>query len=148
MVVALKLDRISRDSYDSQWFKKYCNENECEIYLASENYDLNTLSGNMMYGITSLFAEHERKEIGRRTKRGLNEIARQGKYPQKAPIGYVRNAEGFLEVETLGAEVVRDVFKYYSEGMSANAIAEKMLNEQRYYGTTGNWEERIGKKEK
>lgn len=70
-VVALKLDRISRDSYDSQWFKKLCAEHECEIHLVSENYDLTTLSGNMMYGITSLFAEHERKEIGRRTKRGL-----------------------------------------------------------------------------
>lgn len=126
-VVALKLDRLSRDSYDSQWFKKLCAENNCDIYLASENYDLTTLSGNMMYGITSLFAEHERKEIGRRTKRGLEEMVHQKRHPNIAPYGYIRNEEtGKLEIDPVTSLVVKEIYEMCASGKSTRSIANEL----------------------
>jgi len=140
VVVALKIDRLSRENLDSQLVKKHCIDNDCEIILINENYDLNTLSGNMMYGIASLFAEHERKEIGLRTKRGLEEMVLQKKHPNRAPFGYVINKEtGHLEINPIESVTVKEVFDLCAKGYSTRGIATFMKENNRYL-QRGKWE--------
>lgn len=46
-----------------------------------------------------VFGQRERKEIGARTKRAMEEMALEHIHPSKAPYGYTRNSEtGHLEV--------------------------------------------------
>ena len=72
---------------------KYCKENNCAIDLLYENYDINTPNGEMLYGMNVLFVQRERREIAGRTKRGMEEAVRQGKYPSRAPYGYQKDED-------------------------------------------------------
>ena len=78
VIVAIKVDRLTRDGYDGQWLLKECNKYNVILDLLYEQYDINTVNGEMMYGMNLLFAQRERKEIGNRTIRGLEEAVRQG----------------------------------------------------------------------
>ena len=47
----------------------------------------------MIFGMNLVFGQRERKEIGARTKRAMEEIALERIHPSKAPYGYIRNKE-------------------------------------------------------
>ena len=141
VVVAIKVDRLTRDGYDGQWLLKYCQENDVLLDLMYEQFDVNTSNGEMMYGMNLLFAQRERKEIGARTKKGLEEAVRQGKYPTQCPLGYIRNLEGKLEIDPVSSLVIKEIFELYSTGMSMNAIAIKLQDEGRFNKFNTKWRE-------
>lgn len=92
-LVAIKTDRLTRDSYDGYWLLNHCTRYDVKIELTLESYDISTANGEMMFGMNLIFGQRERKEIGTRTKRGLEEMALQKIHPNKAPYGYTRNSE-------------------------------------------------------
>lgn len=141
VIVAIKVDRLTRDGYDGQWLLKECNKYDVMLDLLYEQYDINTVNGEMMYGMNLLFAQRERKEIGNRTKRGLEEAVRQGKYPTQVPLGYIRDEEGFLTIDPVSSLVIKDIFELYANGMSMNAIAEKFEKEKRFNKKNTRWRE-------
>ncbi len=141
VIVAIKVDRLTRDGYDGQWLLKECNKYDVMLDLLYEQYDINTVNGEMMYGMNLLFAQRERKEIGNRTKRGLEEAVRQGKYPTQVPLGYIRDEEGFLTIDPVSSIVIKDIFELYANGMSMNAIAEKFEKEKRFNKKNTRWRE-------
>ncbi|MFA5604051.1 MAG: recombinase family protein [Bacilli bacterium] len=132
IVVAVKVDRLTREGYDGHWFLKYCKEHNCMIDLLYENYDINTPNGEMLYGMNVLFAQRERREIASRTKRGMEEAVKQGKYPNKAPYGYIKDENGILIPNPITSLVVKDIYDMYLNGMSSVDIMEKLKNDNRY----------------
>ena len=141
VIVAIKVDRLTRDGYDGQWLLKECSKYDVSLDLLYEQYDINTANGEMMYGMNLLFAQKERKEIGNRTKRGLEEAVRQGKYPTRAPLGYTQTDDGYLVIDPVESLVAKDIFKLYASGMSMNAIAKKFEKENRYNKKNARWRE-------
>ncbi len=99
-LVAIKVDRLTRNNYD------------VKIELILEPYDVSTANGEMIFGMNLVFGQRERKEIGARTKRAMEEMALERIHPSKAPYGYIRNKEtGHLEVEPIEVEVVKEIFE-------------------------------------
>lgn len=141
VIVAIKVDRLTRDGYDGQWLLKECTKYNVLLDLLHEPFDVNTVNGEMMFGMNLLFAQRERKEIGSRTKRGLEEAVRQGKYPTQCPLGYYRDDKGFLQIDPVPSLVIKDIFELYASGMSMNAIALKFENEKRYNKKNTRWRE-------
>jgi len=139
VIVAVKVDRLTRDGYDGQWLLKECNKYDVILDLLYDHYDINTVNGEMMYGMNLLFAQRERKEIGSRTKRGLEEAVRQGKYPTRVPFGYKRNLDGKLEIDPVSSIVVKDIFELYASGLKMNAIAKKFNLEGRLNSKNNKW---------
>ena len=70
-------------------------EHDVKIELILEPYDVSTANGEMIFGMNLVFGQRERKEIGARTKRAMEEMAIQKIHPSKAPYGYIRNKEKF-----------------------------------------------------
>lgn len=132
VVVAIKVDRLTREGYDGHWFLKYCKENNCAIDLLYENYDINTPNGEMLYGMNVLFAQRERREIAGRTKRGMEEAVRQGKYPSRAPYGYQKDEDSTLIPDPITSLVVKDIYSMYLNGMSSAGIMDKLKYDNRY----------------
>ncbi|HPE14670.1 MAG TPA: recombinase family protein [Bacilli bacterium] len=132
VVVAIKVDRLTREGYDGHWFLKYCKENDCAIDLLYENYDINTPNGEMLYGMNVLFAQRERREIAGRTKRGMEEAVRQGKYPSRAPYGYQKDEDSTLIPDPITSLVVKDIYSMYLNGMSSAGIMDKLKYDNRY----------------
>ena len=97
-LVAIKVDRLTRNNYDGFWLLNYCEEHDVKIELILEPYDVSTANGEMIFGMNLVFGQRERKEIGARTKRAMEEMALEHIHPSKAPYGYIRNKEtGHLE---------------------------------------------------
>ena len=138
-LVAIKVDRLTRNNYDGFWLLNYCEEHDVKIELILEPYDVSTANGEMIFGMNLVFGQRERKEIGARTKRAMEEMALGRIHPSKAPYGYIRNKEtGHLEVETIEAEVVKEIFELCKQGNSTRGIATIMKDNNAYL-KQGKW---------
>ena len=138
-LVAIKVDRLTRNNYDGFWLLNYCEEHDVKIELILEPYDVSTANGEMFFGMNLVFGQRERKEIGARTKRAMEEMALEKVHPTKAPYGYIRNAEtGHLEIEPIEAQVVKEIFELCKEGKSTRGIAT-IMKEQNAYLKSGKW---------
>ena len=141
LVVAMKVDRLTREGYDGQWFLKFCKDNNCGLIFLQENYDVTTPDGEMMYGMSLLFGQKERREIGNRTRKAMEEAIKQGKYPAKTPFGYIKNEDKKLEINPMEAEIVKDIFELYSQGNNASKVASIMKKDNRYLRNGEKWNE-------
>ena len=140
-LIAIKVDRLTRNNYDGFWLLNYCEEHDVKIELILEPYDVSTANGEMIFGMNLVFGQRERKEIGARTKRAMEEMALEKIHPSKAPYGYVRNKDtGHLEIEPIEAQVVKEIFKLCQEGNSTRGIATIMKDNNAYL-KNGKWRE-------
>ena len=138
-LVAIKVDRLTRNNYDGFWLLNYCEEHDVKIELMLEPYDVSTANGEMIFGMNLVFGQRERKEIGARTKRAMEEMALERIHPSKAPYGYIRNKEtGHLEVEPIEAEVVKEIFELCKRGNSTRGISTIMKDNNAYL-KQGKW---------
>ena len=138
-LIAIKVDRLTRNNYDGFWLLNYCEERDVKIELILEPYDVSTANGEMIFGMNLVFGQRERKEIGARTKRAMEEMALERIHPNKAPYGYIRNKEtGHLEVEPIEAEVVKEIFELCKQGNSTRSIATIMKDNNAYL-KQGKW---------
>ena len=138
-LIAIKVDRLTRNNYDGFWLLNYCEEHDVKIELILEPYDVSTANGEMIFGMNLVFGQRERKEIGARTKRAMEEMALEHIHPSKAPYGYIRNKEtGHLEVEPIEAEVVKEIFELCKQGNSTRGIANIMKDNNAYL-KQGKW---------
>ena len=139
IIVAIKVDRLTRNNYDGFWFLNYCEENDVKIELILEPYDVTTANGEMIFGMNLVFGQRERKEIGARTKRAMEEMALKHIHPSKAPYGYIRNKEtGHLEIEPIEAQIVKEIFELCKQGNSIRNISITLKNKKAYL-KTGKW---------
>ncbi len=139
VIVAIKVDRLTRNNYDGFWLLNYCEEHDVKIELILEPYDVSTANGEMIFGMNLVFGQRERKEIGARTKRAMEEMALEKVHPAKAPYGYTRNSEtGHLEVEPIEAQIVKRIFELYKNGTTIRGISNT-LNEEKAYLRQGKW---------
>lgn len=138
-LIAIKVDRLTRNNYDGFWLLNYCEEHDVKIELILEPYDVSTANGEMIFGMNLVFGQRERKEIGARTKHAMEEMALERIHPSKAPYGYIRNKEtGHLEVEPIEAEVVKEIFELCKQGNSTRSIATIMKDNNAYL-KQGKW---------
>ena len=138
-LIAIKVDRLTRNNYDGFWLLNYCEEHDVKIELILEPYDVSTANGEMIFGMNLVFGQRERKEIGARTKRAMEEMALEKIHPSKAPYGYIRNKEtGHLEIEPIEVQVVKEIFELCKQGNSTRNIATIMKDNNAYL-KQGKW---------
>lgn len=61
-LVAIKVDRLTRNNYDGFWLLNYCEEHDVKIELILEPYDVSTANSEMIFGMNLVFGQRERKE--------------------------------------------------------------------------------------
>ena len=93
----------------------------------------------MIFGMNLVLGQRERKEIGARTKKTMEEMALEKVHPAKAPYGYIRNAEtGHLEIEPIEAQVVKEIFELCKQSKSTRSISITMKDNNSYL-KIGKW---------
>ena len=87
--------------------------------------DTSTPMGRLMLGILSAFAQLERENIRLRTRMGMKERVKTGLWMggERVPFGYDYNKEKGILEPNKDAEKVRQIYKLYIEGKSAQDIA-------------------------
>lgn len=102
-----------------------------DLGIAVVTHDLDTRheSAEIMGAVGGAMATAYRKEIGRRTRRGLEGLARSGKSAGGRSYGYVPAAlsgTGRIEIDEAQAAIVRRIFTLYADGHSPRSIATRL----------------------
>lgn len=135
-VIVYKLNRFSRDRYDSAKYKHKLKKCGVKVVSAMENI-ADDPSGILLESVIEGMAEYYSAELAENVKRGMTENALEGKWPGGVvPLGYKLDENHHLVVDEKGASIVRSIFKAYTCGTTKKRIAE-MLNEKFIYTPTG-----------
>jgi site-specific DNA recombinase len=111
------------------------------VQVVTHDLDTRQESAGILGAVLGASSEAYRKEIGRRTRRGQEGVARAGKSAGGRAYGYVPAAlsgTGQLEVNAEQATVIRQVFTWYAEGVAARTIAAR-LNAQGVPSPGSSW---------
>ena len=105
---------------------------DLRIEVITHDLDTRLESAAILGAINGAMSEHYRKEIARRTRRGLEGLARNRKSTGGRAYGYISATDspsGEREIDPAQAEIVRRIFTMYADGMSPRAIAAELNQE-------------------
>ena len=127
-IVAVKLDRLSRNTRDFLGLLDYCDEHACGIVSIAESFDTSTPVGRAVVTVLMAFAELERSQIADRMQSGRDEKARQGeRNGAPVPYGYTYTG-GQWAAQPEQAATVRRIFAEFNRGASLRGIAAMLNN--------------------
>ncbi len=95
-VVVHKIDRLARNIEDHVAIRAALRKAGVALVSVTENIE-ETASGKLVEGIHALMAEFYSANLASEVKKGMAQKAKQGGWPGKAPIGYLRARKGGRE---------------------------------------------------
>ena len=134
-VLVYKLDRFSRNKFESVIHKKTLRDNSVTILSAMENLT-DSPEGRMMETILEGFNQYFSEELTQKVNRGLQESWRKGKATGGQDLFGYDVVDKKYVVNEYESNIVEDAFMMYSQGYKAVAIAEK-FNECGYRRKNG-----------
>ncbi len=136
IVLVHKLDRFSRNRYDSAIYKNELKKNGVKVYSVLENLDSSPESV-ILEALLEGMSEYYSKNLAREVMKGLKENALQCKHTGGIPpLGYDVSPDGHLVINEAEAEAVRLIFDRYSQGISYDTIISE-LNRKGYLTKQG-----------
>ncbi len=125
-VIVWKIDRFSRNKYDSTRYKHTLYKNNVTLISATEPID-DTAEGQLMESIFEGFAEYYSKDLAQKTTRGMTENVLKGKFNGGPLIfGYVIDNDRKFQIDPDTAPVVEDIFNRYANGESIRSIIDDL----------------------
>lgn len=131
-VLCMDIDRLSRgSSFDSGYITNILQVNNCQIITPQKTYDLNGEYDEQFTDLKFMFARMELKTIAKRTKRGRDASAKEGKWTHRKPFGYnivdIPGTKGkTLAINEPEADTVRLIFELSAQGKGHNVIAREL----------------------
>ncbi|MFN8473904.1 MAG: recombinase family protein [Anaerolineae bacterium] len=127
-VVVWKADRLFRDNRKFMLFAWAIQEQGVKIISITEPFDMDTMEGELVGFMYSLFGKKERLAIKERMAGGKLLASKAGKWVYgKCPFGY-KIVNGYLVIHPENAQWVGRIFEWYVNGMGSKWIVYK-LNE-------------------
>ncbi len=128
IILTKSLSRFARNTVDSL---KYIRElRELGIAVISEKENINTLTAEseMLITIMSCFAQAESESISKNVSWGVRQSFKNGNVPMQYArlLGYRKGKNDAPEIVPDEAEVVREIYRCYLDGMSMNLIADQL----------------------
>lgn len=134
-ILCYKLDRFSRNQYDSVYYKKKLAEYGVKVISATETISNNT-EGKIVECILEVMAEIYSIDLSEKVKRGIKEnILKGNAFGGTPPLGYKRvNKKNIIDEEK--APLIKYLFNEYEAGKSLKNITNE-LNAMHYTNTRG-----------
>ncbi len=131
MILTKSFSRFARNTLDSI---DYIRELRLlGIGVVSEKENMNTLNedSEMLITILSCFAQAESESISKNVSWGIHQSFKNGNVPMQYSrlLGYRKGKNDAPEIVPDEAEVVKEIYRCYLDGMSMNLIADR-LNEK------------------
>lgn len=132
-----KLDRFSRDKYDSAHYKRILKKNRVRLISVLENLD-DSPESLILESVLEGLAAYYSKNLSREVMKGLRETAYQCRHTGgRPPIGYSVDPDSRKYIiNEYEKGIVETVFSMYLNGYGYNQILSR-LSEQGYKGRTG-----------
>ena len=126
MIIVYKNDRIHRSLYNLLAMIYELQEYEVALVSVTEMFDTSTPQGMLFLQMQGSFAEFERAIINERTRNGRIARLNENKWVGGKPaFGYEITKDGRFSVNQYEAEIVKDIFKLRSKGLSLSKIGDK-----------------------
>lgn len=136
LIMAFKMDRISRSIIDFEDFFKELKKYNCGIEFLCENIDTTGAAGMMFARILGIFAQFERELIQERTLVGVESAVNKGHFGGKPPLGYKHKLDVSgkhklkeWEIDKDEAKIVKEIFDLCASGKTYFQIS-KLLKEK------------------
>ena len=121
-VLVWKLDRFSRNRYDSAHYKRILKNNRVHVVSVTEPIS-NTPEGIMLESLLEGMAEYYSADLAEKVSRGHKENALKAKFNGgPVPLGYRIDSEQHYQLDPATAPVVQEAFRRYADGESIKAI--------------------------
>ncbi len=122
-VIVYRLDRFTRNRYDSAIYKHKLKKNGVKVLSAMENIGDNP-EGVILEAVLEASAEYYSLELSQKVKRGMRESAMKGLYcTGTPPLGY-KCVDGRLAIDETTAPFVKKAFEQYADGVPKTKIIE------------------------
>ena len=138
MIIALKLDRITRSTRDWETLMDYLEKYNINIAFVNDDINTTTANGKMVSRIMMSVSQNEIERTSERTIIGLDGAIKQGHIPARAPLGY-KHIDKKLVPDPLTKDIVIRIYNLYFEGLTYNTIA-KLFNKEKVLDKT-NWKD-------
>lgn len=140
VIVALKLDRLTRSVYDIEKLMKFVNDYECDIDCMADESNTTTSNGRMVMRIMTSVSQNEIEKCSERTKFGMAGAIKNGHIPNRTGLGFKRENKKLVP-DPLTKDIIVRIFDLYLEGKSHQAISniynkEKVLGKTNWYDST------------
>lgn len=140
VIVALKLDRLTRSVYDIEKLMNFVNDYECDIDCMADESNTTTSNGRMVMRIMTSVSQNEIEKCSERTKFGMAGAIKNGHIPNRTGLGFKRENKKLVP-DPLTKDIIVRIFDLYLEGKSHQAIAniynkEKVLGKTNWYDST------------
>ena len=125
-IVAMKLDRIARNTKDFLAIVETLQGYGCDLVLIKEAFDTSTPQGKFFMTMSAAMAEFEASTITERVMSGKAQKAQEGGYNgARCPLGY-QYTNGAFTVDSGAAYWVREIFNRFVAGQGMSKIADDL----------------------
>jgi site-specific DNA recombinase len=132
VIVAFKLDRLTRSVYDVERLMTIVNDNDCDIDCMADEANTTSSNGRMVMRIMTSVSQNEIEKCSERTKFGMAGAIKEGHIPNQPPLGFKR-IDKKLVPDPLTKDIIVRIYDLYLEGKSYQTIAN-IYNEEKVLG--------------
>jgi DNA invertase Pin-like site-specific DNA recombinase len=135
-VVVWKLDRFSRNRYDSAYYKRQLRKNGVRVISATESISDDS-TGILLESLLEGYAEFYSAELSEKIKRGMTENALKCKFNGGGlVVGYYIDGDRYFQIDETVAPILREAFLRYADGGTVIEVT-KWLNDKGVRNTLG-----------
>ena len=128
-VIVWKIDRFSRDKYDSVFYKNILKKNGVNVISATEPID-DTPEGQLMESIFEGFSVYYIKDLSMKVSRGMTENVLNGKFNGGGlTFGYRIDENKHFRPDPEKVPIVQDIFMRYASGESVRSILNSLIEQ-------------------
>ena len=131
IILTKSLSRFARNTVDSLGYIRELRALGIAVISEKENINTLTAESEMLITIMSCFAQAESESISKNVSWGVRQSFKNGNVPMQYArlLGYRKGHDGNAEIIPEEAEVVKEIYRCFLDGMSMNLIADR-LNEK------------------
>lgn len=126
VVIVWKLDRFSRNRYDSAKYKAMLKKNDVRVVSATESISEGA-EGIILESVLEGMAEYYSADLAEKVSRGMTENALKCRFNGgNIPFGYMIDEEQHYQINPAQAPLVIEMFRRYAGGESITDIVEDL----------------------
>ncbi len=131
MILTKSLSRFARNTVDSLKYIRDLKALGIAVIFEKENINTLETDTEMMLTIMSCFAQAESESISKNVSWGIRQSFKNGNVPMQYArlLGYRKGDDDKPEIVPEEAEIVKEIYRLYLDGMSLNMIVDR-LNEK------------------
>lgn len=131
LIVTKSVSRFARNTVDTLIYVRKLKKHGIEVFFEKENIYTFDGKGELLITIMSSLAQEESRSISENVTWGQRKRFSDGKVamPYKRFLGYKKGADGLPEIVPEEAEIVRNIYKMFVNGLTPSVIAKQLTDE-------------------